>query len=159
MTEILIGLVLSLIWMAITGSFTLPNLVMGLLVGLLAMLLLRDRIGGALLTERVMKILGLAGLFVVELFISAFNVAVLVMTPNIKAHLRPGFVAFPLTAKSDQEITLLANLITLTPGTLSVDVSEDRKTLYIHALQLKNRDALVRSIASGFEKQVIEVFK
>ncbi|CDP51704.1 Na+/H+ antiporter subunit E [Paradevosia shaoguanensis] len=159
MTEIFIGLLLAIIWMAISGSFTLPNLVMGMAVGFIAMLLLRDRIGGQRLSRRLMRILALALLFICELFVSAYKVAVLVLTPNIRAHLKPGFIAYPLTAKSDREITLLANLITLTPGTLSVDVSEDRKTLYIHALEVEDRDALVRSIATGFERQVMEVFK
>lgn len=159
MTEILVGLVLSIVWMAVTGSFTLPNLVLGLAVGLLAMLLLRDRVGGPLLWHRAYRVLALTGLFFRELFISAFAVAAVVLTPNLRARLRPGFIAYPLTATSDREITLLANLITLTPGTLSVDVSQDRKTLYIHALEIRDRDALVRSIAQGFERRVIEVFK
>jgi len=159
MIESLIGLLLSIVWMAITGSFSLPNLILGLAVGLLAMLVLRDRIGGLLLSQRLWRILTLAGLFLRELIVSAVNVALLVLTPNLRARLRPGFIAFPLTAKSDAEITLLANLITLTPGTLSLDVSQDRKTLYIHALDAGDRDALVQSIARGFERRVIEVFR
>jgi len=54
-----------------------------------------------------------------------------VLTPDMKSVLRPAIIAFPLTIKSDAEITLLANLITLTPGTLSVDVSEDRSDLRV----------------------------
>jgi len=159
MIETLIGLLLAIAWMAITGSFTLPNLLLGAVIGLVAMLLLRDRIGGARLSRKLWRILRLAGLFVVELFASAFAVARLVVTPNLRRHLRPAIIAFPLTAKSDAEITLLANLITLTPGTLSVDVSQDRQVLYIHVLQLKDREALIRSIAHGFEARVIEVFQ
>ena len=60
----------------------------------------------------------------------------MVLTPDLRGSLRPAIVAFPLTVKSDAEITLLANLITLTPGTLSVDVSEDRAVLYVHVLTL-----------------------
>lgn len=159
MIEILLGLLLAIIWMAITGLFTLPNLLLGAAIGLVAMLLMRDRIGGRLLWRRAVRILGLAWIFLRELVISALSVARFVLTPNLRAALRPGFVAFPLTVTSDAEIALLANLITLTPGTLSVDVSADRKVLYIHALDVSDPDKLVAGIAKGFEARIIEVFK
>lgn len=48
--------------------------------------------------------------------------------------MKPGVIALPLSARTEMEITLVANLISLTPGTLSLDVSDDRKVLYIHAM-------------------------
>ena len=72
---------------------------------------------------------------------------------------KPGIFAFPLTVDRDFEITLLANLITLTPGTLSVDVSEDRKTLYVHALDCSDPEAVKRSITEGFERRIMEAFR
>jgi multicomponent Na+:H+ antiporter subunit E len=74
--------------------------------------------------------------------------------PRLK--LKPMLVAFPLTATSDVEITLLANLVTLTPGTLSVDVSADRRFLLIHAIDVGDREALIRSIRDGLEAKVME---
>jgi multicomponent Na+:H+ antiporter subunit E len=70
-------------------------------------------------------------------------------------------VAIPLDAKSDIEITLLANLITLTPGTLSLDVSSDRSVLYIHVMYVDNDDLdeVRRKIKSGFERRVLEVLR
>ena len=62
-------------------------------------------------------------------------------------------------ASSDAEITLLANLITLTPGTLSVDVSEDRRFLYIHAIHVTVRAAFIKDIATGFEAKVAGAFR
>jgi multicomponent Na+:H+ antiporter subunit E len=50
-------------------------------------------------------------------------------------------------------------LITLTPGTLSVDVSDDRKTLYIHVLEMNDREDVIASIKNGFEARIIEVFE
>lgn len=104
-----------------------------------------------------MKWLSLALLFVRELLLSALKVAWLAVSPKLK--LRPAIIAYPLTVTSDAEITLLANLITLTPGTLSVDVSSDRKTLYIHAIDVGDREALIGSIAGGFETRVLEAFR
>jgi multicomponent Na+:H+ antiporter subunit E len=104
-----------------------------------------------------MNWLKLIGFFALELIRSALGVAWLVVQP--KPRLRPGIVAFPLTLTTDAQITLLANLITLTPGTLSVDVSADRKTLFIHALDVANRDELIGSIAAGFETRILGVLR
>jgi multicomponent Na+:H+ antiporter subunit E len=143
-------------WALITGGFTVLNLLLGAIVGAVAIYLVRDRIGLPRPLRRLRRILRLAGLFIVELFVSAIKVGWLVVQPRLK--LQPAIVAFPLTARSDAEITLLANLITLTPGTLSVDVARDRRHLYIHAIDCPDREALITSIANGFERRIIEVF-
>ena len=83
----------------------------------------------------------------------------LVLRPGMKAQLHPAIIAFPLTVTSDAEITLLANLITLTPGTLSLDVSDDRQFLFIHAIDVIDREAFIRDLKDGFERHVLEVFR
>lgn len=104
-----------------------------------------------------MKWLSLVALFVKELILSALKVAWLAVQPRIV--IRPAIVAYPLTVTTDAQITLLANLITLTPGTLSIDVSADRKTLYIHAIDIASREALIGDIAAGFETKVLQVLR
>ena len=81
----------------------------------------------------------------------------LVLSP--KMDLKPGIFAYPLKVDRDFEITLLANLITLTPGTLSVDVSDDRRILYVHALDCSDPDQTRRDIAEGFERKIMEAFR
>jgi multicomponent Na+:H+ antiporter subunit E len=83
-------------------------------------------------------------------------VAYEVVTPHYT--MNPGIVAVPLDATSDAEITLLANLITLTPGTLSVDVSSDRKVLYVHVMFVTDADLFRRQVKEGFERRVMEIF-
>jgi len=61
--------------------------------------------------------------------------------------------------KSDIEITLFANLVTLTPGTLSLDVSPDRGTLFVHALYVKDAEQFRRELKNGLEKRLIEVMR
>jgi multicomponent Na+:H+ antiporter subunit E len=73
--------------------------------------------------------------------------------------MRAAIIAIPLDAESDLEITVLANLITLTPGTLSLDVSQDRKILYIHAMHVRDVDKFRHDIKARFERRVMEVFK
>jgi multicomponent Na+:H+ antiporter subunit E len=104
-----------------------------------------------------MRWLSLILLFVKELILSALKVAWLVLQPKIS--IRPAIIAYPLTVTTDAQITLLANMITLTPGTLSVDVSEDRRTLYIHAIDVASKDALIGDIAAGFETKILGVLR
>jgi multicomponent Na+:H+ antiporter subunit E len=158
-TFVLIVVLLSLIWAAITGSFTLMNLLLGGAIGVAATLFIRDKVDRPFILRRLARAAGLALLFFYELILSAWRVAVLVASPNMHSKLKPAIFAYPLTVTTDQQITLLANLITLTPGTLSVDVSEDRSVLFVHALEFVDKEAMIRSIRDGFEARIIEVFQ
>lgn len=149
---------LALVWIAITGNVSALNLLMGAAVGALALVMLRHWLAPPRELRRLQRIVALALLFLRELIVSAVRVAMIVLTPNLRASLRPAVIAFPLTVTSAAEITLLANLITLTPGTLSVDVADDRSALYVHVLHLADRDRLIADIAGGFERRVREVF-
>lgn len=151
--------ILALVWAAITGSFSGLNLLFGGLVGGAAVLLLRKSLGNHGHMRRVRRALSLLGLFLYELMASAVRVALVVLRPDMSKVMQPAIVAVPLSVKSDLEITILANLITLTPGTLSVDLSPDRSVLYVHALNMGDREAMIAEIKNGFEKKVLEVFQ
>jgi multicomponent Na+:H+ antiporter subunit E len=155
----LFTILLALGWTAATGSFTLPNLVFGAIVGGLGLYVIRQYVAAPTLMPRARRIVSLALLFFYELFVSALRVARLVLRVDMKTHLNPAIIAFPLRVTSDAEITLLANLITLTPGTLSVDVSPDRRLLYVHAIAVADRESFIREIAEGFERKVMEAFR
>ncbi|RUM26335.1 Na+/H+ antiporter subunit E [Rhizobium vallis] len=157
MTAFLFRLLLAIGWVAVTGSASLLNLIFGFLLGAFALFIIREPLGGKTYPRRVWPVLSLAALFLKELSLSAWRVTVTVLSPDMK--LKPGIFAFPLTVTSDFEITLLANLITLTPGTLSVDVSADRRTLYVHALDCSDPEATRRNIANGFERKIREAFR
>ncbi len=151
--------ILALVWAAITGNFSVLNLLLGAAISVAALWFVRERVTTPTFFEKFRRVLALILIFFYELAHSATRVALLIMSPNLKKRLKPGIIAFPLTAKSDVEITLLANLITLTPGTLSVDVSADRKFIFVHAMEVPDKKALIRDIATGFEIKIIEVFK
>lgn len=159
MNAAVLAIVLAVGWLAITGTFTLPNLVLGAVVAAFVIVLLRHRLSRPLALRRVVAASALAGLFLRELLLSAVAVARLVLVRDLAARLRPAIIAFPLTVTSDAEITLLANLITLTPGTLTIDVSSDRRRLFIHVLALDDSESLIAGIANGFERKVIDVFR
>lgn len=153
----LINVLLAFIWCAVQGTFTFANLLFGFAISSAALWLIREQFGTSKYFKRTSLIFGLALLFLKELVLSVLKVAWLVIRPS-RAY-NPSFVSFPLTVDKPYEITLLANLITLTPGTLSVDVSDDNKTLYIHCIDVTDVDALRKDIADGFERKIMEALR
>lgn len=152
-----VNLLMAMIWAAITGSATLHNLIFGFCLSALTLGLIREQVNGVGYITRTLRFLSLLWMFLIELAKSVWKVTVTVLSPNM--NLKPGIFAYPLKVTSDFEITLLANLITLTPGTLSIDVSEDRKTLYVHALDCGDPEGARRDIADGFERKIRETFE
>lgn len=158
MNVAVVVLVLALFWGAISGSFSGANLLLGAAIGLAATLLLRNTLAPPRSLLKVRQFMGLFVLFVRELAVSAVRVAIVVLSPDIRSALSAEVIAFPLSVKSDAEITLLANLVTLTPGTLSIDLSPDRSVLYVHVLAGGSREAVIADIARGFEARIRELF-
>lgn len=156
MNLFLLNLILALVWGAITASFALANLLFGFALGFVSLWLVRHRFDPHNFT-RPQRVLSLAWLFLMELFLSAFRVARDTISPRLG--FRPGIIAVPLDVDREIEIMLLANLISLTPGTLSVDVSSDRSTLYVHAMDVDDPEALRREIKDGFERRIMEALR
>ena len=109
------------------------------------------------LTVGVLSGLGFAGFFLKELVIANLKLAAHVLAPFEGA--RPGIIGFRLEARSDLEITLLANFITLTPGSLSLALSPDRRTLYVHAMFTRDLERLRRDLREGFERRLLEILR
>jgi multicomponent Na+:H+ antiporter subunit E len=143
--------------MAMSGEFTPANFIVGLGLGLLMLIFTRRAIGSPNYIRKVGQVCSLALFFLWELVLANLRVAYDVVTP--RHHMQPGVISIPLEAHTDVEITVLANLISLTPGTLSLDVSADRRTLYIHAMYIDAPEAFRRKIKDGFERRVLEVFR
>jgi len=153
----LANILMALAWGAVTGSFSPVNLIFGFALGAVALSLIREQVGSMGYFSRARRVISLMVLFIYELVLSSVRIAILVLKPNM--NLKPGIFAYPLKVDRDFEITLLANLITLTPGTLSVDVSDDRQTLYIHTVDCSDPDELRQDIADGFERKILEAFR
>jgi multicomponent Na+:H+ antiporter subunit E len=104
---------------------------------------------------RIIAWAGLVGIVLVEVLVSSLRVAWEILTPRPRA--RPGILRVPLDVSSVGQITLLAHLVTLTPGTVSLDVSKDRTSLYVHAMFLEDPEDLVRRIKERLETRVRRV--
>lgn len=107
--------------------------------------------------RKIPKVVGLCFFFLKELIMANLKIAYDIITPRY--FMNPAIISLPLKATSDLEISLLANMLTLTPGSLSVDVSEDRKELYVHLLYAADEDveAIKQELKNGFERRIIEI--
>jgi len=107
--------------------------------------------------KKLPKTVNLAGYFLKELVISNLRVLWDVITPK---HInRPGIIGIPLAAQTDLEIFIVTSLISLTPGTLSVDLSKDRKTLFVHVMFLDDVEKARTDIKNGLERRILEVMR
>jgi len=76
-----------------------------------------------------------------------------------KQSFRHGIVAVDLDLKSDTALLAFINLVSMTPGSLSVDLSADRKKLYVHSMYLDNPEEFVEELKANFEKRIKEIFE
>jgi len=157
MIVFLMNLLLALAWITLTGNFVLSNFVVGFVLGYVILWLVQNPEEPSSYFSKVREVVRLLSFFLWELIKANLRVAYDVLTP--RHYMRPGVVAIPLDVETDIEITLLANLITLTPGTLSLDLSTDRRVLYVHGMHIEDVEAFRRHIKEGFERRIQEVFR
>ncbi|MBE0488418.1 MAG: Na+/H+ antiporter subunit E [Halomonas sp.] len=157
MTGAIWNLLLALAWVVLSGDFTGLNLLVGLVFGYIALLLIEPQVESLEgYPARIPRILGFLGFFIKELLMANLKVGFDILTPPW--HMKPGVIAMPLEARTELEITMVANLISLTPGTLSLDVSDDRKVLYIHAMFLDDEEELRRNLKE-MEHRALQLFR
>lgn len=157
--EIFLCTLLAAVWVGLVGDVTLAAFVKGLI---LAVIIIH------LFGKRTLKVLNLnikhfwplfqlLFIFMYELLVANLTVLKHVFSP--KLHIKPGIIKVPIEVEGPFWITLLANMITLTPGTLTVDVSPDNKFFYVHCLNIDNEDTIVSDIKGTFEKKIMEVYR
>lgn len=159
MNKFLINLIVAIVWGGLTGEFSLGNLIIGFIIGYLILLLSIPITGNSDYAVNIWRAIGLAIYFVIELVSSSLRVSKEILRP--KLDLKAGVIGIPLeAAETDLEITLLANIITVTPGTLSLDISDDRRILYVHSMYItSDKEALRSQIKNGYEKQILLLIK
>lgn len=158
MSQFAANLMLALAWAIFFGGFNWLSLTSGFVIGYGILWLLQPLTGvRSRYFLRVYFWLKLIVLFLYELVVSSLQVFWDVVTPRHRA--RPAIIDMPLDVQTDASILLVTNLISLTPGTLSIDVSEDRKTLKVHAMFADDPEAVCHALKSGMEKWVIDALE
>ena len=152
----LLSLCLLFVWMLLVDSSSLGQWLLGALLGCLIPLLTQlfwitpPRVYRPVkLCLFLLRVLG-------DIVVANLQVAKLILGPVER--LRPAFVEIPMLLEDDLALTMLASVISLTPGTVSADLSDDRKTLLVHSLDVADEDALIAEIKSRYEAPLLEVF-
>ncbi|MBE7640809.1 MULTISPECIES: Na+/H+ antiporter subunit E [Salegentibacter] len=151
------NLLLTFVWVALTGDFSFQNYLFGFLVNFFILWVITRGSSDARYFMLLPKVIAFFFYFLWELFKANLQVAYEVVTPNFR--MKPGIVKVPLTIQSNLGITFLANMISLTPGTLSLDVSNDKKVLYVHSMYITDRQEFIDGIKNGFEKRILEILR
>ena len=153
--QLLLNFFLAFVWMFMTVSFTPSGFTLGFLIGLGIIILMRRFFSKRLYISRIWAIILLFLLFLRELFKSSVQVLSIVIRPNM--NIKPAIFEMETELNDDWQVTLLSSLITLTPGTIVIGISDDQKRLYIHALDFEDIDDAVSSIKNTFERAILEV--
>lgn len=146
---LLINLFLAFTWVGLTGELTLLNLAFGFLFGFLALYLVSPYGGGERYPLKLWYFVEFTGYFLWHLILANLKVAYDVVTPT--HHMRPGIVSVPLDIRSALGVTLLGNMISLTPGTLTLHVEEDNSMIYVHVMHLSGVEEFRDEIKNGLE--------
>lgn len=157
MTMFLFNIILAITWQALVGHVSLTHFCFGFVVGYVLLWWLQPLLGSSSYFRKLPATPKFIGFFFAELLMANLRVAWDVLTP--KAYRRPGIVAIPLSAETDAEITLLSLVITLTPGSLTLDISDDRKTLFVHSMFVDDPERVRKEIKEGFERRVLELLR
>jgi len=155
--QIVVNLIISFMWMFLSESYTLVTFTLGYIVGIILLLFLNRFFKERFYLERFFKFIVLFLTFIRELIVSNIDIVKLVYAKN--PDFEPGIFAMPIEVKKNWEITLLANLISLTPGTLSIAVSDDNSIIFIHAMHIDEKEQSIYDIKNTFEKAIMEVTK
>lgn len=156
MSVLFVNVMLALTWGFLTGSLTSDTLVEGFIIGYLVLWLASPLYGPTTYFRKFRQAVSFILFFLQELVIATFRVARVVIDPNL--NICPAIIAVPLDVKTDLQITLLANLVTLTPGTLTLDISNDRRIMYVHAMHVEDVEQYRQEIKQGFERRIGELF-
>ncbi|TDO95914.1 Na+/H+ antiporter subunit E [Marinomonas balearica] len=149
------SLLLFVVWLMLNNSASVGHIVLALFFAITIPLLtsgMRDE------KQKIKRpFLAVRYFFMVlgDIITANFEVAWLVVGPLKK--LQPGFIAIPIDIESDLGITILASTVSLTPGTVSAEISEDKQWLYIHALHLTNEKELVDTVKTRYENPIKEI--
>jgi multicomponent K+:H+ antiporter subunit E len=152
---ILSGLLLAT-WLLLTGELSAAHGILALFLAIVIPLLCRPFLSGLPRVRSPIAAIRLVFLVTYDIVIANIAVARLVLGPPDR--LRPVFVQVPLALTSDLSISLLGSIITMTPGTVSCDLSEDHTLLLVHALDCGDPPGLIADIKQRYEKPLLEIF-
>jgi len=152
----LLSLSLLLIWLLLVNQVSVGHLLLGAFLGWAIALLTRMFWIDARPVAHPVKLLRFLLLVLLDIVRANIEVAQRILGPQ--ASLRPGFVVVPLDLRDELALIMLASIISLTPGTVSADLSDDRRRLLLHCLDVADPAALVAEVKARYEAPLLEIF-
>lgn len=158
-THLLLNLLLTFVWVALTGELTYGNFFFGYILGFFILWLKDKNLHSSKRKyfTRVPKIIEFIFSFIIESIRANLQVAFDVITPRYNA--KPGIVGFRMKAENNFEITMFANAIALTPGTLVLEVDDKNRMIYIHVMYLTDKEKFIQKLENGLEKKLLEILR
>ena len=153
----LLTITLAILWLLLVNQLSAGHVVLGALLGWLIPFATSGFWPEPIRIRHPLALLRYLAVFIYDIVRGSFQVAALILRGP--SHLRPAFIQIPLELKSDFAISLLANTISLTPGTVSAWLSEDRRTLIVHTLDTGDAAALVAEIKQRYEAPLKQIFE
>lgn len=149
---------LVLIWMLLVNRLTLGSLVFAIILGIAIPVLTAPYWPDRARVRHPLKILAYIFLVIWDIIVANVQVAMIVLfKPNRK--LQPAWITIPLDIRSPEAITVLAGTITLTPGTVSSDLSQDGHALLVHCLHAPEPEDVIIDIKNRYETRLQEIFE
>ncbi len=152
----LMTLLIAGLWVVVVARHTPGSLVMGLLVGLVVPVLVRGFWTDRPVARRPRRALALGVRVLADIVVANVEVARLVLGPVKR--LRPALLEVPLDLSSPYVATILASIVSLTPGTVSVDIDMAGRRLLVHALHAPDPEAVIATIRRRYEAPLKEIF-
>jgi multicomponent Na+:H+ antiporter subunit E len=153
---ILANLLLALAWVGLNGRFTLDSLIVGAIIGRIVLLVLaKGDVLARTEVRRVERALSLLLYLLWQIVLANFRLTRDVL--SIRHRMKPGVIRLPLSVTSDGEILLLSAMINITPGSVALDVSPDRQSMYVHVMHITTVEEAKRDIKNGFERRILEL--
>ena len=177
LAQIMLNTGIAFVWILLQNNYTIQSFVVGYLLGMLFLFVFRKQLAGKLYflpgawadhrsraSEKQRKrsyfykawaALVLLIIFVKELIVASFLVILQVLKPQLTV--KPGIIAYKTDLETEGQIVVLTSIITLVPGSVSMQLSPDSKTIYIHVFDIDNEEAVVRHIREEYENRIKEV--
>jgi len=153
--QILLNIGIALVWILLQGNFTIQSFVVGYALGMLFLYIFRKQLDSKFYFFRLWAVFKLFLFFVKELIVANFVVIAQVLRP--KLNVKPGIIIYETELETPMQITILTSMITLIPGSVSMEVSTDNKSIYIHVFHIDDKEEIIRHIREDLEGRIKEV--
>jgi len=157
MNLFLVNVLLAITYAAVSDSFRAPTIFFGFILGYFVLFISTRGAQSRKYFRGGRHLVSFFFFYLSQFILASLKVTRDVISSNQK--MRPGIIAIPLECRTEGEINLLANLITLTPGGISLEVSSDKKVLYVHEMYLDPKEDYVKKVKEGLEKRVLELLR